>query len=178
TGKLSDEKIRLVASFVATWAGPAGIKRITFKPNDQKIEGCGTDPSCFVQAFGNLGYDEGPKAALDRLQQMEATNTVVRGNCHPIAHMIGAGALLRYKGSVAKAFAAGNATCGAGYYHGLLQWKLCGGKANQVAAVARSACNDCETKANRFNCYQCAHALRDGSERYTAYHLPPARHSC
>jgi len=176
--KLSDEKIRLIASFVGTWAGPAGVKRITFHPNDQKIEQCGTDPSCFIQAFGNLGYDEGPKVALDRLQQMETTNAVVRGNCHPIAHMIGAGALLRYKGSVAKAFAAGNPTCGAGYYHGLLQWKLAGVKSNQVAAVARSACDDPSIKANGFNHYQCVHGLGHGLMLYTAYDLPRALRLC
>ena len=52
-------------------------------------------------------------------------------NCHQIAHMIGAGGLLHFKGNLAKAFAEGNPACGSGYYHGLLQWKLAGREAER-----------------------------------------------
>ncbi len=99
-------------------------------------------------------------------------------NCHQIAHMIGAGGLLHFEGNVGKAFAEGNSTCGSGYYHGLLQWKLAGVRASQVAGIAREVCNDPEIKANGFNYYQCDHGLGHGLMLYTAYDLPQALRFC
>ena len=99
-------------------------------------------------------------------------------NCHQIAHMIGAGGLLHFKGNVAKAFADGSSTCGSGYYHGLLQWKLAGVKESQVAGIARQVCNDPEIKTIPFNYYQCDHGLGHGLMLYTAYDLPQALSFC
>jgi mono/diheme cytochrome c family protein len=177
-GKLTPTQIKDVAGFVATAAGTGQAGKISFVPDDKKIEDCANNPGCLEQAFGNLAYDEGPKAALDRLQSMSDTDAVVRGSCHPIAHKIGAGGLLHYEGDVGQAFAAGNGTCGSGYYHGLLQWKLAGVRADQVAGVARSACNDPEIKANAFNYYQCDHGLGHGLMLYTSYDLPAALDYC
>jgi cytochrome c553 len=177
--KLSAEEIEQVAAFVSTSAGTgqkAGL--ITFKPNDKKVEDCGNDAACLEQAFGNVAYDDGPKAALDKLAEMETTNPVVHGDCHPISHKIGAGGLLRYEGDVGKAFAAGNGTCGSGYYHGLLQWKLAGVAADEVAGVAQTACEDPDIKSNAFNYYQCDHGLGHGLMLYTAYDLPQALDFC
>src|SRR5205807_3345344 len=129
--------------------------KISFQPNDKKVEDCQGDTACFEQAFGNLAYNDGPKAALDKLAQLEQTNPVVRGDCHPIAHKIGAGGLLHYAGDVGKAFAAGNGTCGSGYFHGLLQWKLAGVRADQVAHVASTVCYDPAIRINAFTYYQC-----------------------
>ncbi len=176
--KLSVGQITQVAAFVATSAGTGRAGKIAFQPNDKKIQDCHSDPTCYEQAFGNVAYNEGPKAALDKLQQLSQTNPSVQSDCHPIAHKIGAGGLLHFEGSVGKAFAAGNATCGAGYYHGLLQWKLAGVKADQVASVARTACNDPEIKSNAFNYYQCDHGLGHGLMLYTAYDLPQALGFC
>jgi hypothetical protein len=79
---------------------------------------------------------------------------------------------------VGKAFAAGSATCGSGYYHGLLQWKLAGVKADQVAGVARTACETPEIKTNAFVYYQCYHGLGHGLMLYTALDLPQALGFC
>jgi cytochrome c553 len=176
--KLSGEQIRQVAAFIATSAGTGTAGKISFEPDDKKVEDCHGDAACFEQAFGNVAYNDGPKAALDQLEQLEQTDPVVRGDCHPIAHKIGAGGLLYYEGSVGKAFAAGTATCAAGYYHGLLQWKLAGVRADQVAGVARTACEDPEIKTSAFNYYQCNHGLGHGLMLYTAYDLPQALGFC
>jgi mono/diheme cytochrome c family protein len=176
--KLSAAQIKQVAAFVATSAGTGRAGKIAFQPNDQKIEDCREDAACYEQAFGNVAYKDGPKAALDRLQRLSQTNPAIESDCHPIAHKIGAGGLLHFEGSVGKAFAAGNATCGAGYYHGLLQWKLAGVRADQVAGVARTACNDPEITSNAFNYYQCDHGLGHGLMLYTAYDLPQALGFC
>ena len=177
--KLSPAQIKAVAGFVATSAG-TGVKAglISFVPDDKKVEDCASDQACYEQAFGNLAYNDGPKAALDKLQTLSDTNPLVRGGCHPIAHKLAAGALLKYEGDVGSAFAAGNGTCGSGYYHGLLQWKLAGVRADQVAGVARSACEDPTIKANAFNYYQCDHGLGHGLMLYTSYDLPAALDYC
>ena len=177
SGKLSTDEIRQVAAFVATSAGTGTAGKISFKPDDTKVEDC-SDGGCYEQAFGNLAYKEGPKAALDKLDELSRTVPVVREDCHPIAHKIGAGGLLKYEGDVGKAFAAGNGTCGSGYYHGLLQWKLAGVKADKVAGVARTACESPEIKSNAFNYYQCDHGLGHGLMLYTAYDLPQALDFC
>ena len=176
--KLSAEEIRQVAAFVATSAGTGTAGKISFKPDDTQIDDCHGDAGCFEQAFGNLAYDEGPKAALDKLDELSATDPVVQGDCHPIAHKIGAGGLLRYEGDVGKAFAAGNGTCGSGYYHGLLQWKLAGVAADKVASVAGTACEDAEIRSNAFNYYQCNHGLGHGLMLYTGLDLPAALDYC
>ena len=44
------------------------------RPRRQEGRGLRSDQACFEQAFGNLAYDEGPKAALDKLRQLSDTN--------------------------------------------------------------------------------------------------------
>jgi cytochrome c553 len=180
--QLSDEEIRQVSDFVATSAGSGAgsggtAKKITFEPDDTKLEDCREEPSCYQQAFGNLAYEDGPKAALDRLQSMQQS-PVVQSNCHSITHMIGAGGLRHFDGEVGKAFVAGNSMCGSGYYHGLLQWKLAGLDEDEVGPVAREACADPEIKANNFNYYQCVHGLGHGVMLYTGLELPIALRLC
>jgi hypothetical protein len=180
-GKLSPQQISDVAQFVSVATGAATGIPAEFRPDDTKLEDCGAAPSqnrCYEQAFANLAYNDGPRAALDEFQQLQARNRTVFVNCHQIAHMIGAGGLLHFKGNVGKAFADGSSTCGSGYYHGLLQWKLAGVKESQVAGIARQVCNDPEIKTNAFNYYQCDHGLGHGLMLYTAYDLPQALRFC
>jgi mono/diheme cytochrome c family protein len=175
--KLTPTEIKQVAAFVATAAGANKAGKISFKPNDQKVEDC-QDAACYEQAFGNLAYDDGPKEALAKLDELSASNPTVQADCHPIAHKIGAGGLLYYDGDVGKAFAAGSASCGSGYYHGLLQWKLAGVRADQVASVAATACKDPDIEANAFIYYQCNHGLGHGLMLYTGLDLPQALDYC
>lgn len=177
-GRLSEDEIADVAAFVSGSTAAAPRENFTFEVDATRISDCGDDAVCLQQAFGNLAHDEGPKAALERLEQMVATTQAVRANCHPIAHMIGAGGLLRFDGDVGKAFAAGSATCGSGYYHGLLQWKLAGLSEERALAVAQKACADPSIAANRFTAYQCVHGLGHGLMLYTGYHLPDALEMC
>ena len=175
--ELTATEIQQVAAFVATAAGAGTAGKISFEPDDTKVEDC-QDAACFEQAFGNLAYEEGPGAALKKLAELQSSNPVVAGGCHPIAHKIGAGGLLHFEGDVGKAFADGDGTCGSGFYHGLLQWKLAGARADQVAGVAASVCNAPEIKANAFIYYQCDHGLGHGLMLYTAYDLPKALDYC
>src|SRR5438034_56776 len=69
--KLSAAQIQQVAGFVATTAGTGSAGKISFQPNDKTVESCSTgDSGCYEQAFGNLAYKDGPKAALDKLAEL------------------------------------------------------------------------------------------------------------
>jgi mono/diheme cytochrome c family protein len=179
-GKLSATQIDAVASFVSGSAGTQNsVTPVGFKPNKKTLSDCKTgDATCYLQAFGNLSYTKGPGDALRLLQEKMATDPAINAVCHPIAHTIGAGALIRYHGDVGKAFAAGNPTCGSGYYHGLLQWKLAGVSPSHVMTVARSVCTSAEIRANAYRYYQCVHGLGHGLMLYTRYDLPGALKLC
>ena len=177
---LSREEIDVVAEYVAESAGRGQTpsQGDPFKPDRTTLSDCGeADATCFLQAFGNLAYRQGPKVALQRFAEAIRTNPSVEASCHPIAHTIGAGALKRFRGDVGRAFADGTATCGSGYYHGLLEWKLAGLPENEVAGVAKKVCNETRA-ASRFIYYQCVHGLGHGFMLYTRYDLPGALGLC
>ena len=93
-----------------------------FKPDDTKVEDCAEeDFQCFEQAFANIAYNDGPKAALDRFDEDIKTPGPIERDCHRIVHAIGAGALSHFDGNVGQAFVAGRASCTSGYYHGILE---------------------------------------------------------
>ena len=180
TSKLTRQEIDAVAEYVADSANPAqtASQGDPFKPDATKISDCGSDDAaCYLQAFGNLSYREGPKVALQRFQQAIATNPTVETDCHPIAHTIGAGALKRFHGDVGRAIADGAATCGSGYYHGVLEWKLAGLPESEVARVARTVCEETRS-TSQFVYYQCVHGLGHGLMLYTRYDLPAALGLC
>ncbi len=179
-GTLSKREIEAVADFVASSAKPSAGRSIGFKPDLTTLADCERklDPLCYRQAFGNLAFSRGPKVALEQFQEQTSTNRAVEADCHPIAHTIGAAALLYYKGNVGRAFAAGSVACGSGYYHGLLEWKLAGVSEQRVAGVARTVCSDPEIRANSFTYYQCIHGLGHGLMLYTQYDLPGALRLC
>ena len=178
---LTDSQIALLASYVASAAKEGQRESNTgFEPTSLTVEACSKriDFSCYEQAFGNLAYQDGPKSALKEFELQIRRNRVVEGRCHPIAHMIGAGALLHFRGDVGRAFAEGSAACGSGYYHGLLEWKLADVSPSRVAAVARGVCSHPRIRATPFAYYQCVHGLGHGLMLYSKYDLPQALRLC
>ena len=177
-GRLDNDEIESVADFLVT--STAGSSQgNAFKPDDTTLSDCkGETGGCYLQAFGNLAYREGPKKALDEFAEAIRTNPVVERGCHPIAHTIGAGALLHYRGNVGRAFAEGTAACGSGFYHGLLEWKLAGLSKEEVAPVARKVCSNTRIRTSNFVYYQCVHGLGHGLMLYTRYDLPDALGLC
>jgi hypothetical protein len=131
-----------------------------------------------MQAFGNLAYDGGPEAALGKLAQEIAATPPIERVCHPLAHVIGAASLLHFGGNAGQALAAGNAVCGSGFYHGLLQSKLAGVPETEVAGVARSVCAGLRQGSSYFVYYQCVHGLGHGLMLYTRDDLPGALDLC
>ena len=123
--KLNEVQISQVAEFVSesTRSSTMGSSVTAgFKPDDTKIADCKpTDFHCFEQAFANISYKDSPKTALDLFDKDIKNARPDRGDCHRIAHTIGAGALSHYHGTVGQAFVAGRASCSSGYYHGILE---------------------------------------------------------
>ncbi len=182
-GTLTEAEIQAVARYVADESGTTAASEaslvVAFKPDGTALADCKSgDASCYMQAFGNLAYNDGPTAALGELEQEMRTTPAVERVCHPLAHVIGAASLLHFGGNTGKALADGNAVCGSGYYHGLLQSKLAGVPESRVAAVARTVCASLRQSASFFVYYQCVHGLGHGLMLYTHDDLPAALDLC
>jgi hypothetical protein len=136
-----------------------------FKPDATTIEQCGNRAVCLEQAYGNLTYTEGPKVALARFDAAIASPGATEQNCHRISHTMGSAALARFSGNVAKAFAAGSASCWSGYYHGILERALLGIASfdpTEFAEKLKPICDDPEIRATTFLAYQCIHGIGHG----------------
>ena len=92
--------------------------------------------------------------------------------------MIGSAALARYEGNVAKAFAAGSASCWSGYYHGILSHAFTDVELNELGPASRGLCDDEEIRRTDYLAYQCVHGLGHGLMIYTSYNLPLALETC
>ena len=148
-----------------------------FEPNDERLADC-SDNRCYEQAFGNITYDRGPKAAFRIFDRKLLTDRAIEANCHRIAHTMGSAALARYRGNVAKAFAQGSASCWSGYYHGILERAFRGTKRNEIGTVARRLCAHESVRRRTFIAYQCVHGLGHGLMLYTGYDMPRALVAC
>ena len=180
--KLGKDEIRNVAAFVASSTGgglegqPLASK---FEPNDKKLEDCKGDFACYEQAYGNLAYYKGPKVALAQFEQAIAKPGAIEGNCHRIAHAIGAASLARFKGKVGPAFAAGTAACWSGYYHGVVERALVDVDDDELPQAARGMCDDPDLRNGpSFTLYQCVHGLGHGLMIYTRYDMPRSLATC
>lgn len=177
--RLSDPEMHDLAAFVS--AGRSSGKAVTkpFVPDHTRLPDCrDRNPACLEQAFGNLTFREGPKAALAQLQTTLQTDRSVQIDCHRIAHQMGSAALSRFKDRVAPAFIAGNPICASGYYHGIIERAFLGQPTARLATVARQLCSDPQIAAQRFLAYQCIHGLGHGLMIYTGYDLPGSLKTC
>jgi hypothetical protein len=180
--RLSPEQIDAVAAFVSTSAkGASDGKPVVgeFEADDTELADCKpNDWPCYEQAFGNVAFEDSPKAAIALLEQRMRTDASVAGNCHRIAHAMGAAMLARYKGSVAQAFVNGTAVCWSGVYHGILERAFVGVSFDELGAVGRKLCDDADIRRTSFIAYQCVHGLGHGLMIYTGYDLPLALKTC
>jgi hypothetical protein len=150
-----------------------------FVADDTKVDACGDDTSCLEQAFGNLAYRDGPRAALTLFEERLETDPVVEKGCHRIAHFIGSASLERFRGSIARTFSQGSPACVSGYYHGILERAFLG--ISTKAGLARAAQELCVADGLRrrgFLDYQCRHGLGHGLMIQTGYDLPTALDIC
>lgn len=151
-----------------------------FRADDTVVDDCAEEEySCRQQAFGNIAYRQGAKAALNLFDEQIASNELVRADCHRIGHVIGSAAFARYEGNVAKTFALGSSTCASGYYHGILERAFVGvNTKSKLVDVARSLCDGSGVRRRGFLDYQCRHGLGHGLMIQTGYDLPVALSTC
>jgi hypothetical protein len=151
---------------------------VHFKPDGTKLADC-SEQTCYEQAYGNIAYRQGPKAALALVEKQYAGGA--DPSCHRIVHMIGSAALTRNKGNVARTFAQGASTCWSGYYHGVLIRAFADVKsfnADTLGAKSRALCSDRLVRASSWLNYQCLHGLGHGLMITTGYRLPLALKVC
>jgi hypothetical protein len=149
-----------------------------FKPDDTKLADC-SEQMCYEQAYGNITYRQGPKAALTLVEKQYAGGA--DPSCHRIVHAIGAAALTRNKGNIARTFAQGASTCWSGYYHGVLVRAFADVKsfnASTLGAKSREFCSDRRVRASSWISYQCLHGLGHGLMITTGYQLPLSLNVC
>jgi mono/diheme cytochrome c family protein len=180
---LSDQQIAEIATFVSSAASGKGddssaSTAAEFTPDETKLEDCEGSFACLEQAFANLTYEKGPKPALEEFDRQIAADAEIERNCHRIAHMMGAAALVRYEGGVGKAFAEGSASCWSGYYHGILERAFADVEPEELAPVSRELCEDADVRRTAFIAYQCVHGLGHGLMLYTGYDLPHSLEVC
>jgi cbb3-type cytochrome c oxidase subunit III len=181
--KLSSTQIDQVAAYVADATRKAtggGSVAAGFKPDDTKLTDCAeqSENRCYEQAFANISYKDGPKAALDLFDEKIKSPGPIESDCHRIAHAIGAGALKHYDNNVGQAFVAGRPSCTSGYYHGILERAFLGIKQSELGAAANKFCADQRIRKVEFIAYQCVHGLGHGLMIYTGYDLPLSLHTC
>jgi hypothetical protein len=151
----------------------------TFTPNKVSVDRCkDNDRDCLEQGYGNLSYETTAKKALGRLAVDMQKDQSINSLCHPIAHAIGAGSLLRNKGDVGASFAEGDSTCWSGYYHGVLERAFVGVPASKTKQVAAQLCDTKSVQESRFLLYQCVHGLGHGVMLHLGYDLPKALKVC
>ena len=141
-----------------------------FRPDGTKLADC-SEQACFEQAFGNVAFRRGPRAAISAFERRISE---VEAGCHRIAHTIGAASLARFRGNVARTFAAGTSSCWSGYYHGVLERALLAVRSHTrgaLANVARGLCDDSQVRAVPWLAHQCLHGLGHGLMLSTGYDL-------
>jgi mono/diheme cytochrome c family protein len=181
--QLTEQEISDVAEFVAsstrtaTGGGPVAAG---FKPDDTTLEDCEgqVEFKCYEQAFANVAYKDGPKAALDIFDGRIKQPGPIEADCHRIAHAIGAGSLSYFDGKIGQAFVAGRPSCTSGYYHGILERAFLGIKESELASASNKFCADPMIRKTEFIAYQCVHGLGHGLMIYTGYDLPLSLKTC
>ena len=177
--KLSDREIVSLAQYVDSVAGRKGPVVTAFKPDGKRPEDCRSDATmaCWDQALGNLIFTKGTEKALETLARTDR-EAPAGFSCHRAAHSMGAAALARAKGEVARAFVGGSPVCASGFYHGVLERSFAGLEDSELAGKARELCADRELAAAPFLQYQCLHGLGHGLMIYTSYEMPLALKTC
>lgn len=152
-------------------AAPTHPAASLFQADGTQVSQC-TDDACFRQGFGNVAFREGPKAALDLVEDVYGEGRSPA--CHGVVHTIGAAALTRNRGDVGRTFAEGSSICWSGYYHGIIERALLdagGSTPRALHSVARTICSDALEKMTPWIAYQCLHGLGHGVMIATGIHL-------
>ena len=140
--KLTDKEKADLAAFVG--AGKASGKPVVkpFAPDDKRVADCQDgDTECFEQSFGNLVFRDGPKPALERLQNDDGRPT----RRSPRTATASRTAWARRRSSASRTrsprrSSRASPVCWSGYYHGIVERAFLGQPEDKLAVVARQLC--------------------------------------
>jgi hypothetical protein len=176
--------VALAAAVLGSGGGTAGAQAASplhpvvadFRPDDTTLTGC-SDAGCFQQAFGNVAFRHGPKAALALVDKVYGNGSDPA--CHRVTHIIGAASLARFDGNVTRTLGEGAPTCWSGYYHGVLERSLVRVKSRRPAALARVSRTLCtDARFTPWVVYGCLHGLGHGLMIATGLNLPISLEVC
>lgn len=140
---------------------------------------CSTEDTCKQEEhYRQIVETTGVKEAFTQLRADYEVDESVRSNCHPLAHVIGRVAGLKFA-TVSAAYAEGDEFCWSGYYHGVMEAILSkmkpedvGGKLNEICADLR------DSKMYSFDHYNCVHGLGHGVMLITGHELFDSLRTC
>lgn len=122
-----------------------------------------TDPfSCYEKHYQALIKNKGIPAAFTDLKARYAKDAYVRAQCHPLTHVIGREAALKFK-TPGEAYSAGDSYCWSGYYHGVLETYVDKVGVKNLPTQIDHICDGVKGKDRySFDYYNCVHGLGHG----------------
>lgn len=117
---------------------------------------------CYEKYFKEIVEKKGIKDAFVELRNVYPQNAYVRSQCHPLTHVIGNSAALKFA-NVSEAYAQGDSFCWSGYYHGVLEGVIARIGYDNLVNQMNSICADVAAKKRySFDHYNCVHGLGHG----------------
>jgi hypothetical protein len=117
---------------------------------------------CYEGHYIRLVKDKGISGAFADLKERYETDNYVRSQCHPLTHVIGREAALKFK-TPSEAYAVGDSYCWSGYYHGVLETHV---ERTGVENLPKEMDRLCDRVAGKerysFDYYNCVHGLGHG----------------
>jgi hypothetical protein len=152
---------------------------------EKTLKNCGDDYKCFLKFYENFNASTTLEKTFSNLNLLLKTHPEYTDYCHQITHGIGHSEYVKNKGDMAKSLEEFNvgkfmkniATCGSGYFHGLLE-KAVDGKTNKEELVKyfNSICN--QTLIKEVVGSDCIHGLGHASLIQLDYNLEEGIYVC
>jgi hypothetical protein len=162
-------------------------KTATGLPSRDAIKACllgPGGPECLDNLFREALKTHSTGEALGLIQRLEAEDSELRRDCHPVVHAIGR-ETFRLKGNIHESFAACNQTCHSGCYHGSVERFLRGeaiyaltDKHPSQAELKQKAAAACDPALPMRLRFQCLHGLGHALMFFSRYELAPALGAC
>ncbi len=161
---------REVGEFVPAAGEFAGATSSTSAHTESTGSGAGdvctgansSDFYCYEEYYQNLVREKGIPAAFLDLKARYEKNQYVVAQCHPLTHVIGREAALKFK-TPGEAYKDGDGYCWSGYYHGVMETFLDKIGRENLPTQINTMCESIEGKENySFDYYNCVHGLGHG----------------
>jgi hypothetical protein len=156
-------------------------------PSPEAIKSCletGQSAECLDNLFQAALRTHTTAEALQLIQRLEAEDTDLRRQCHPVVHSIGR-ETFRLKGNIHDSFAACDQTCHSGCYHGSVERFLRGDdiyaqtdKHPSQSELKQKAAAACDPNTPLRLHYQCLHGLGHALMFFSRYQLDSSLEAC